>query len=93
MNKKRVSLVALFCVSVLIAAFFAAFGEVSSAQVSTIEDRQTKLDADGRLAAELRRRTRRDVSFLNEKYTSNGVFLDFAGGYCGVAELGEDGRP
>lgn len=80
MKIKRLSLVVSISVFGLAAAIFGLSGETSSAQV-----RARKNADDGRLAAELRRRTNREVSFLNEKITENGVFLDFAGGFENVA--------
>lgn len=80
MKIKRLSLVVSISVFGFAVAIFGLSGETSSAQV-----RARKNADDGRLAAELRRRTNREVSFLNEKITENGVFLDFAGGFENVA--------
>lgn len=85
MYKRNVSLIALLFAGALVIACSTMFGTVSSAQVSQVKSPHAQPDSDREFAAELRRRTRRDVTFLNEKYTPNGVFLDLAGGFENVA--------
>ncbi len=84
MLSKKIYLIALLSVCGLTAVSFVELGNVSSAQVLETKSSQVKAD-DRKLAAEIRRRTDRDVSFLNERFTKNGVFLDLAGGFENIA--------
>ncbi len=76
----------LLAVCVSVAGFFLP-GDPSSAQEVSVKERQSKAnsDHDVRMAAEIKRRTNRKVSFLSQKFTPNGVFLDFAGGFENLA--------
>ena len=87
MYKHKVSLLALIVIFAFIAVIFAVSGEISSAQGLQNKGWPTGSHTidDSKLAVEVRRRTNREVTFLNEKYTENGVFLDLVGGFENVA--------
>lgn len=84
MRSTKIYLWALLSICGFTAITFLQTGEATSAQVLETKSGEAKTD-DQRLAAEIRRRTNRNASFLNEKFTRSGVFLDFGDGFENVA--------
>ncbi|MGD9562711.1 MAG: carboxypeptidase regulatory-like domain-containing protein [Pyrinomonadaceae bacterium] len=86
MYRTKATTVVLLAVCGCLTAIYSLSGDAASAQVSSKKQSVGAVSIDdSKLAAEIRRRTKRDVTFLNEKYTENGVFLDFDGGFENVA--------
>ncbi len=87
MKKINIYIAAFVCC--LIAAVLFLIGENSiSAQESVKNpgpEARPSRKQDGDMASEIRRRTKREATFLNEKYSANGVFIDLLDGYQNVA--------